>query len=102
MCLVPAPGAGVWSSDFLGATMILDDDAAQEEPDSVVFVESPPTIVPSPLAGVIAAAEKGAMSEPVRVRVIAPYRVCHKGEHFLGGQTLRVPAPIADTWIRTR
>jgi hypothetical protein len=86
--------------------MILDDGSGlgvtnvTPEPEPVVFVESPPTIVPSPLAAVIAAAEREDSGKPVRVRVIAPYRVCHEGKPFVGGQTLSVPAPTAEKWTK--
>jgi hypothetical protein len=70
--------------------------------DSVVVTQSPRTTFPSPVAAMVAAAaEKNASGPPVRVRVIAPYRVCHEGKPFVGGQTLGVPAATADTRIKS-
>jgi hypothetical protein len=68
----------------------------------VTFIESQPRVLfPSPVAAVIAAAEKDASGRPVRMRVIAPYSVCHKGKRFVGGQTASVPATTAQTWIKS-
>jgi len=83
--------------------MFFTDDPVQgKEPDPVMFIESPSRVLfPSPVAAVIAAAEKDAAGEPVRVRIIAPYRVSHEGKSFVGGQTASVPTATAQTWIKS-
>ena len=93
---------GVRSPEYLSAAMFLTDDPAQGKgPEPVVFLESQPVKFPSPAAVLLAAAEKDASGTPVRVRVIAPYRVCREGKPFVGGQTLSVPAATAETWIKS-
>jgi hypothetical protein len=82
--------------------MFLTDDPAQGKvSESVVLTQSPRVLIPSPVAAVIAAAQKDASGRPVRVRVIAPYRVCHKGKSFVGGQQASVPAATAERWIKS-
>jgi hypothetical protein len=64
--------------------------------------EKAQTLVSPTAAAIIAATEKDdAPGAPVRVKVIEPYRVCHKGEVFVGGQTASVPAATAQTWIKS-
>jgi hypothetical protein len=82
--------------------MVSTKEPAQGKDDPVVFVETPQPVVVSSLSAAMAmaAAEKDASGPPKRVRVVAPYRVCHEGKSFVGGQIVSVPAAKADTWIK--
>jgi hypothetical protein len=75
--------------------MFSTKDPAQGKEDPVAFIEPRPAVVSS-----LSAAEKDASGPPRRVRVAAPYPVCHEGKSFVGGQTVSVPAAKAQTWIK--
>jgi hypothetical protein len=82
---------------------VLADIEAGKGAEPMVFTQSPRASFPSPVAAMTAdAAEKDASGPPVRVRVIAPYRVCHEGKAFVGGQTPSVPAATAEYWIKMK
>ena len=51
-------------------------------------------------ATLAAAAIKQPSGPPTKVKVIAPYRVCHEGNAYVGGDAVTVPAEIADHWLR--
>ncbi len=70
--------------------------------DQVVFIEpeSEPDKPVSTTADAIKAAQKAATSSPVKVEVVAPYRVCVEGKPYVGGDTLELPADKANTWTK--
>jgi hypothetical protein len=81
---------------------VLADLEAGKSPEPMVVTMSPRALFPSPVAAMTTEAEKEASGPPVRVRVIAPYRVCHEGKHFVGGQTASVPAATAEHWTKMK
>jgi hypothetical protein len=34
----------------------------------------------------------------IKVKVLAPYRVCHDGEAYVGGDTASVPEKVGQEW----
>jgi hypothetical protein len=69
------------------------DDIAEAESKAVstsVFIEREPERELSVTAKLVKAAEEKP-STPVKVKVVAPYRVCHEGKAFVGGDTLEIP-----------
>jgi ribosomal protein S5 len=54
------------------------------------------------VAAAIRDAVKDAAKAPVKVKVVAPYRVVHEGKPFVGGNHLTVPAETADTWLKSK
>lgn len=74
-----------------------------ETATDVVFVEGAgPVKAPSTVSAAIKAAQAAATVTTVRVKVLAPYRVCHQGVAYVGGQTVTVPAAVANRWLADR
>lgn len=59
-----------------------------------------PTAMAVQAATLTAAAIKEPSGPPTKVKVKAPYRCCHNGESHEGGDTVTIPAEIADHWIK--
>jgi len=53
-------------------------------------------------ATVAAAGLRSPTGSPLRVKVIAPFRCCHEGKSYVGGQTATVPAETANHWITNK
>lgn len=64
--------------------------------------EPGPTAVAIQAATLAATAMKDPSGAPVKVRVIAPYRVSHDGKAYVGGDAVTVPAEIADHWLKNK
>jgi hypothetical protein len=71
-----------------------------EKPDNtVMFVKAPePPDLTS--VGVLIQNARKPESGDVQVRVLAPYRCCHEGKAYVGGDTVTVPADKANHWIK--
>ena len=50
----------------------------------------------------VKAANSAVKDVPTNVRVIAPYRVVHEGNAYVGGDELTVPQSLADEWLRSK
>lgn len=78
----------------------LEEDA--KPVDQVVFLETPDEEQESDMATVIKAVKDTAAAEPVKVKVVANFRVVHEGKPFTGGQIVEVPAETANLWIKSK
>ena len=77
----------------------LEEDAAPINP--LVFLEAPEEKELSMTARVIKAAQEKP-STPVKVKVVAPYRVVHEGKPYVGGDVLEVPNDEEhDIWLKS-
>jgi hypothetical protein len=74
---------------------LLDQEERAEEGAEpvapLVFIGPPDEKEPSMTARVIKEAEEEKTSTPVKVKVVAPYRVVHEGKPYVGGDVLEVP-----------
>ena len=69
------------------------DDIEEAEAKAVsttVFLRTEPEREISMTAKIVKAAEEKP-STPLKVKVVEPYRVCHEGKAFVGGDTLEIP-----------
>src|SRR5260370_21870539 len=81
---------------------VLVDLKAGKCREPMVVSLSPRALFPAPVVATVAAVEKDTSGPPVRVRIVAPYRVCHEGKHFVGGQIASVPAATAEHWTKMK
>jgi hypothetical protein len=85
-----------------GPEFVHPDDAAEESKavTTAVFIELEPEKEISMAARSIKeAVEKPA---PVKVKVVAPYRVLHEGKPYVGGDVLEVPKDKErDIWLKS-
>jgi hypothetical protein len=69
--------------------------------DSVLFVGAGEEKELSMAAATIKAVVENSAT-PVKVRVLANYRVCHEGKAYVGGETLEIPRDEAhEIWIQS-
>ena len=69
-------------------------------PVTILSTETDEPTVLSPVAEAVKAAEQKAAQAPVRVKVCDRLRIVHEGKAYIGGETLSVPADLADKWLK--
>lgn len=77
-------------------------DSQKPAAADVVFVGGvEPVKLPS-AAMALAAMQKAAVGEPVKVRVIDNYRVSHEGNAYVAPDEVTVPADKAHLWLKSK
>jgi hypothetical protein len=73
---------------------------ADVNPMQVVFMETPEEKELPMAARVVKAAVENP-AEPLKVKVVAPYRVTHQGKPYVDGDVLEIPNDKEhDTWLK--
>lgn len=72
------------------------------QPNTSVLFVGAPEVPPMSIPGVLHIKKASAETDDVEVRVLTPYRVCHQGNAYTGGDSVTVPTAVADKWIQSK
>lgn len=80
----------------------MTDPEDMDGPVDIIGLESP-----KPLGGIalaiqaaVQAAKVPTAGEPLKVRIVAPYRLCQQGTPYVGGNEVTVPGSTAFHWLK--